>query len=353
MAALERGCLPGDPMRVCPECGKANLPERKFCIRCGAKLVRPKRRKRAEPRPQVPETGTVTIGAEVEAKQRAEAAEAVAESARPGPKAEVVEEQWVRPSQVPKDRVRRTSKKKYKSEMEKAREAFARAEAVGLEETGSGVVETRMLRASEVRELLEESAKPLPPTEEPAVEAAPQDTAAAVVVTPESEAVETEIDETEVKILGSMSAIVDPGAGAKIASRQPPPEAAVAGEFRSSLYDKIEAEPPPIPAVEETEETVPETAPSVVPVDESALDRVTTCPKCGSVITIDSFEYPAEVYSAMGEARLKQARFFVVQGKYDEARKVIRVARALFAEARDDNGIQQVDKLIDSLARAA
>ncbi|RLI53775.1 MAG: hypothetical protein DRO93_13330, partial [Candidatus Thorarchaeota archaeon] len=104
-------------MRVCPECGKANLPERKFCIRCGAKLVRPKRRKRAEPRPQVPETGTVTIGAEMEAKLRAEAAEGVAESARPGPKAEVVEEQWVRPSQVPKDRVRRTSKKKYKSEL--------------------------------------------------------------------------------------------------------------------------------------------------------------------------------------------------------------------------------------------
>ena len=65
----------------------------------------------------------------------------------------------------------------------------------------------------------------------------------------------------------------------------------------------------------------------------------------GRVITIP---YDEEVY-----ARLKQARFFVVQGKYDEARKVIRVARALFAEAHDDNGMQQVDKLIDSLARAA
>lgn len=39
--------------------------------------------------------------------------------------------------------------------MEKAREAFAKAEEVGIQEEGEGIVETRMLRASEVRELME------------------------------------------------------------------------------------------------------------------------------------------------------------------------------------------------------
>jgi len=43
--------------------------------------------------------------------------------------------------------------------MEKAKEIFAKADSVGIEESeGSGVVEPRMLRASEVRELMGEEA---------------------------------------------------------------------------------------------------------------------------------------------------------------------------------------------------
>ncbi len=40
--------------------------------------------------------------------------------------------------------------------MEKAKEAFARAEKVGIQEEGGDIVETRMLRASEVRELMQD-----------------------------------------------------------------------------------------------------------------------------------------------------------------------------------------------------
>ncbi|NHJ12523.1 MAG: hypothetical protein EAX95_02550 [Candidatus Thorarchaeota archaeon] len=67
-------------------------------------------------------------------------------------------DKWVRPSEVAKDRIR-TSPPKVKSELEKAREAFARAEEVGIEEGPEGIVETRMLRASEVRELMDSAAE--------------------------------------------------------------------------------------------------------------------------------------------------------------------------------------------------
>jgi hypothetical protein len=97
------------------------------------------------------------------------------------------DDEWVRPSQVSRDRMRTTSPTTGKSEMEKAREAFARAEGVGIDEAdGSGVVETRMLRASEVRELMGEeavigqetvpSAQPAPqatPTPQPAAQTPP------------------------------------------------------------------------------------------------------------------------------------------------------------------------------------
>jgi hypothetical protein len=80
-------------------------------------------------------------------------------------------------------------------------------------------------------------------------------------------------------------------------------------------------------------------------------DRVTTCTNCGSVINIDMYEYPHEVYSAMGNARLSQARFFIVQGKYPEATKVLNIAGALFAKAEDNNGRTLTQRLLDSLQR--
>jgi hypothetical protein len=71
----------------------------------------------------------------------------------------VEETPLVRPSKVETDRVIPPERHVAKTELEKAQEAFARAENVGYEEpTGDGIVETRMLRASEVRELMDSAA---------------------------------------------------------------------------------------------------------------------------------------------------------------------------------------------------
>ena len=77
----------------------------------------------------------------------------------------------VRPSKVETGRVIPPERHVEKTELEKAQEAFARAEDVGIaEETGEGIVETRMLRASEVRELMDSAAswsEPAPTPSQP------------------------------------------------------------------------------------------------------------------------------------------------------------------------------------------
>lgn len=70
-----------------------------------------------------------------------------------------MDEPLVRPSRVETGRMRPAERHVEKTELEKAKEAFAKAEDVGIEEaTGEGIVETRMLRASEVRELMDNAA---------------------------------------------------------------------------------------------------------------------------------------------------------------------------------------------------
>jgi len=59
--------------------------------------------------------------------------------------------------------------------MEKAKEAFARAEKVGIQEEGGDIVETRMLRASEVRELMQDVSSQ-PQTPQHPIERAPSQT---------------------------------------------------------------------------------------------------------------------------------------------------------------------------------
>jgi hypothetical protein len=72
-------------------------------------------------------------------------------------------DQWVKPSQIKRERMRTTSSSRGKSEMEKAREAFAKAEKVGIQDEAGDIVETRMLRASEVREFMQDlSTQPQP-----------------------------------------------------------------------------------------------------------------------------------------------------------------------------------------------
>jgi hypothetical protein len=100
----------------------------------------------------------------------------------------------------------RTSAPKAKSELEKAQEAFARAEEVGIEEGDEGIVETRMLRASEVRELLESAAEyeaqppPMPAQPEITEPGAPPQPAPPAMPTPK---------DLEEGILGAQSSLVD------------------------------------------------------------------------------------------------------------------------------------------------
>lgn len=116
--------------------------------------------------------------------------------------------------------------------------------------------------------------------------------------------------------------------------------------FTSSKYREIVAETVPSKPEPAPVEKLP------TPTSEDLnYDAITACPSCGEVINVDTFEYPREIYSAMGAARMKEARYFVVQGKYKEAQKIVRVARSLYMKAGDDGGIAEVTKLVDSLAR--
>ena len=133
-------------MRNCANCGKANQPTRKYCIRCGRSLISKTPRKKKATQP-VPEVGRVTTAETLRKQEEAAAAEV--------PKPVEEQDQWVKPSEVSKGRVRSTSGTKKMTELEKAQAAFAKAEEVGIEEETSGIVVTRMLRASEVKELME------------------------------------------------------------------------------------------------------------------------------------------------------------------------------------------------------
>ncbi|MHA1423378.1 MAG: hypothetical protein ACTSW8_03535 [Candidatus Thorarchaeota archaeon] len=165
-------------MRTCASCGKANNPIRKYCTRCGKSLIQLKEEKPTPvPASVVTETPIPAVTAPSDQYVRSDTVKAT------------TDDEWVRPSQVSRDRVRSGSPSSAKSEMEKAKEAFARAEGVGIEEAeGSGIVETRMLRASEVRELMGEGATigqdTQPPTQ-PAPSTVPAPAPAAPAAAPE------------------------------------------------------------------------------------------------------------------------------------------------------------------------
>ena len=185
-------------MRTCAKCGKANLPTRKYCLRCGASLI---------------------SATEPEAPKASPQPEPVAPPTPPNQVSTTTADKWVRPSEISTDRVRKSAPKA-KSELEKAREAFARAEEVGIEEGDEGIVETRMLRASEVRELLESAAEyeaqsPSMPAQPEAIEpGAPTQPAAPAIPTPK---------DLEEGILGSQSSLVEKPAPP--VTPEPPPAA--------------------------------------------------------------------------------------------------------------------------------
>ncbi|UCE11350.1 MAG: hypothetical protein JSW61_05300 [Candidatus Thorarchaeota archaeon] len=266
-------------MRVC-KCGKANNPTRKFCVRCGANLI-------TQAMEEEPAKEAV---APVKAETTPPAAE-VATTAPRTPPAESAPERMVRPSEVNQDRMRRTEPK-VKSELEKAREAFARAEEVGIEEGGEGIVESRMLRASEVRELLEK-AEDFAVQVEPPVPEAPSEG----VTTPAAPAVPTSRD-LEESILGSKSVLVEhdepvveaapepepyvePIVQPEPAAAPPPEPAAPVTPVESRPEPIVEAAAPPpkpepvvevAPAKAPTTEAVPAVVPEVSEIEMKILD---------------------------------------------------------------------------------
>ncbi|MGY5875934.1 MAG: hypothetical protein RTU30_09325 [Candidatus Thorarchaeota archaeon] len=320
-------------MRVCPKCNKSNRPERKHCIRCGTSLLKPLKAAPTKTATPKPTPGAAPV---------VETPAAAAPSAPP--------DEWVKPSEVSRDRVRTAGGGQRKSELEKAREAFARAEEAGIDESGTGVIEPRMLRASEVKELLEGpeamAARGEIPTPTMMEGSEPLPAEAEHMIAPSAPTT----DQIESSILGSKSAYVQGDAQPAEEEVKSPFAPAVSDEFSSSRYEgadtdiPIEPVTPPTPAAEPAISAPPAAVPDY-------LDRVTECSSCGTLITIDMFEYPSEVYSAMGAARLKQARFLVVQGMNDIAAKELRIARALFEKAEDSNGIKEAAQLVDSLAR--
>ncbi|MFX1368450.1 MAG: hypothetical protein ACFFAY_07640 [Promethearchaeota archaeon] len=266
-------------------------------------------------------------------------------------------DKWVRPSEVSRDRMRTAGGRRGKTELEKAQEAFARAEEVGIDEEGEGVIETRMLRASEVRELLESSAEmeaeltaemqAPPPTMMEGSEPLPPEAAEMIQPTiPSPKAVEEQI-------LGSRSAFVASSTkdtpktpeATPFAEIEPPPD--TQAEFSSSRYEQAEPSAAPEAPPEIEAMTVPVAPPS--PTVSPDMDHVTTCPHCNEVITIDTFDYPKEVYSVMGSARLKQARFLVVQGKAEDAGRILKIAKALFEKGGDEKGMAESENLANSL----
>ena len=129
-------------MRECPKCGRRNEPTRKFCVRCGASLLKPIESEQP--------SGKVSTAKKMPVVTHTN------ESTPSDGSSRSTNDRWVRPSQVSTDRVRHAERHTGKTEMEKAMEVFKKAESVGIEEeSGDGIIEPRMLRASEVKDLLE------------------------------------------------------------------------------------------------------------------------------------------------------------------------------------------------------
>ncbi|MHA1480523.1 MAG: hypothetical protein ACTSQZ_03770 [Candidatus Thorarchaeota archaeon] len=278
------------------------------------------------------------------------ASEVIPEPVIPKPE---TEDAWVKPSEVSRDRIRTTAPgTKQMSELEKARAIFAKADEAGIEEASSGIVEPRMLRASEVKEFLEGPTEIVPDTVA-VVDAPVIDPAAPITEPPPIAAPSTE--DMEAQILGSMSTLVkqDETTSDEHVDDTIPPVVSgfapvISDEFSSSKYETSAETEAPIA------EVVPET-PSPIDIEPTSmdLDTLIPCPKCGEIVSKDMFEYPQEVYSAMGSARLKQARFFIVQGKYNQAQKIVRVARALYQKAGDTEGVAEIDRIVESLVQRA
>jgi hypothetical protein len=242
-------------LRTCPSCGKANNPIRKYCVRCGKSLLILKGdesgKKPSAPvkQPEIvekPELGTMKKGA-----------------VRPAADGLSVttNDQWVKPSQVQRERMRTTSSSRGKSEMEKAKEAFARAEKIGIQDEEGDIVETRMLRASEVREFMQDVSTQPQPSPQPAQSPPSQYP---------QRAVEKPIERPSTPPMKPASGIPPGGpVGAPPVHAPPSPAVNSAVPIETRSVQKIESVPPqkPSPVVKHHKDVTPaaKAAPQIAP----------------------------------------------------------------------------------------
>ncbi len=255
-------------------------------------------------------------------------------------------DECVRPSQIARDRIILTKYTRVESELEKARRAFARADAVGIQKEKAGIIETRMVRASEIPELMRRARerKRTPSRETPDMDAMKIEE----TLTPAREAAER-------KMLGALSTYVTPNSTdstprptlteAPELSRGEPAEQFAS--FTSSRYEVAPSEPKP----EQQTDSPPAAKvplvwelPHETPTKEETI-TATPHPKTVSAPEASTFEYPRAVYKAMGVARLEQARRLIAAGRKDEAQRAAYISRTFFELARDDAGITQVNRL--------
>jgi hypothetical protein len=247
-------------LRECPKCSRQNQPTRKYCTRCGASLLKSVE----EEKPVVPEQPVV---------KETPAAAPVTPPVTPA-----ADEPLVRPSKVETGRVIPPERHVAKTELEKAREAFARAEDVGIDEaTGEGIVETRMLRASEVRELMD-SATEWTETEQPQPSGTPESPDA-----PAAPAMPTPKD-IERGILGTKSEYVD--------KPEPIPEPPL-----PQPSDEPVAPPPVVPSSPASSlKPAPATPPPTQrPTPAPTVEARATAPATPQDVTAEMWEYEAKV----------------------------------------------------------
>ncbi len=266
------------------------------------------------------------------------------------------QDECVRPSQIVRDRIIVTKYTRVASELEKARRAFARADAVGIRKEMAGIVETRMVRASEIPELMRKARerKRTPSRETPDMDAmrtrelVSRKAMTGETLTPAREAAER-------KMLGALSTYVTPNRTDSPSNPALTEDTVLStgdqiGQFSSFSSSRYETAPselmlehqtdsPPAAKVPLVWELAPETPP------KGRATAATPQLKPVSAPEASTFKYPCAVYKAMGAARLEQARRLGAVGRKEEARRAAYISRIFFELARDEAGITLVDRL--------
>ena len=118
-------------------------------MRCGASLIQPVKKEVPKEVAHIPEATQATT------REALPSAGTHKEAPAPKPEGITTNGGLAKPSSIQSDRMRTAKRHGGMTEFEKAKVAFNRADQVGIEEGDGAIVETRMLRASEVRELMD------------------------------------------------------------------------------------------------------------------------------------------------------------------------------------------------------